>query len=58
MMVPYPYSDVGILKEIASSISTKRKGRPLSRHREPRDAFDKKKKAKKLAKASRRRNRR
>lgn len=56
MMIRGTY-DVGLLKDIVSDIPTKSKGRPLSRHRESKDAFSKKKKAKKMAKASRRRNR-
>ena len=52
-----PY-DVGLLKDICTDLPTRGKGRPLCRHREPKDAFSKKKVSKKLAKASRRRNRR
>lgn len=56
MMIRGTY-DVGLLKDIMSDIPTKKIGRPFSRRKESKDAFSKKKKAKKMAKASRRRNR-
>lgn len=56
-MMVNPY-DVGLLKDICSNLPARGKGRPLCRHREPKDAFGKKKAAKKMAKVSRRRNRR
>lgn len=54
-----PNMDFGLMKEIGSMIDTMNgKNRPLSRDREPKDHIAKKKNARKLAKASRRRNRR
>ena len=55
-----PYNDIGLLRDIAQELGPVRHGkfRPLDRHREPMDKSSKKKKATKMAKASRRRNRR
>lgn len=58
MMVNPYYDNIGLLKDICADLPTRIKGRPLSRHRESKDAFTKKKVSKKMAKASRRRNRR
>lgn len=54
-----PNMDFGLMKEIGSMLDTMNgKNRPLNRDREPKDHIAKKKNARKLAKASRRRNRR
>ena len=54
-----PNMDFGLMKEIGSMIDTMNgKNSPLNRDREPKDHIAKKKNARKLAKASRRRNRR
>lgn len=54
-----PNMDFGLMKEICSMIDTMNgKNRPLNRDREPKDHIAKKKNARKLAKANRRRNRR
>ena len=54
-----PNMDFGLMKEIGSMIDTMNgKNRPLNRDREPKDHIAKKKNARKLAKASSRRNRR
>ncbi|MFQ6857034.1 MAG: hypothetical protein ACLRPB_00850 [Lawsonibacter sp.] len=54
-----PNMDFGLMKEIGSMLDTMNgKNRPLNRDREPKDRIAKKKNARKLAKASRRRNRR
>ena len=54
------YNDIGLLKEIASDLyhNSRAKCRPLERHRESKDHFENKRKARKMAKASRRKNRR
>ncbi len=55
MMRPEPYLDnIGLLGEISRDLrQTTRFGkRPLSRHRESKDAYNKKKASKKMAKAS------
>lgn len=59
-MFDNPYYDIGLMKEIASDLQPARhtKYRSPDREREPRDHAVKKKKAAKMAKASRRRNRR
>ena len=54
-----PNMDFGLMKEIGSMIDTMNgKNRPLNRDREPKDHIATKINARKLAKASRRRNRR
>ena len=54
-----PNMDFGLMKEIGSMLDTIIvKNRPLNRDREPKDHIAKNKNARKLAKASRRRNRR
>ncbi len=58
MMCPEPYNNVGLLGEIANSLPLRHRQRPLTRHREPKDSFEKRKRAKKMAKVSRRKNRR
>lgn len=60
MMIPsyLGHRPLGILDEITRSTTQKFGKRPLSRKREAKDAYNKKKAAKKIARASRRRNRR
>ena len=54
------YNDIGLLKEIAAdlSLNSRARCRPLERHRESKDHSEKKRKARKMAKSSRRKNRR